>query len=72
MHAQHPTFTVELFIRGEETVRERVLTGDGELRRSALEDGSVYHSPTVSQLKAMLYHAGIVPSEARNRRIWIH
>ena len=60
LHAHHPTFAVELFIRGDENVRERVLTGDGELRRSELEAGSVYHSPTVFQLKAMLYHAGIL------------
>ena len=60
MHELHPTFTVELFIRGDEAVRRRVLTEDGDLRRAALEDGAVYHSPTVFQLKAMLYHAGIV------------
>jgi hypothetical protein len=60
LHAHHSSFAVELFIRGDEAVRERVLTGDGELRRSELGDGSVYHSPTVFQLKAMLYHAGIV------------
>ncbi|WP_336358253.1 hypothetical protein [Haloarcula sp. CGMCC 1.6347] len=60
LHALHPEFTVELFLRGDETVRQRVLTGDGELRRSELTDGSVYHSPTVFQLKAIYYHAGIV------------
>ena len=60
LHESHPTFAVELFIRGTESVRERVLTGDGDLRPSALSDGSVYHSPTVFQLKAMLYHAGIL------------
>jgi hypothetical protein len=60
LHVQHPTFTVELFVRGDEAVRERTLTGDGGLRSGALEDGSVYHSPTVFQLKAMLYHAGIL------------
>jgi len=37
-----------------------VLTPDGELREQALHDGHVYHSPTVFQLKAMLYHAGIL------------
>jgi len=60
LHKSHPTFAVELFIRGTESARERVLTGDGELRQSALTDGSVYHSPTVFQLKTMLYHAGIL------------
>ena len=60
LHTHHPTFAVELFIRGDEDVRERVLTGDGELRRAELADGPVYHSPTVFQLKAMLYHAGIL------------
>ena len=60
LHELHPSFTVELFIRGDDGVRSRVLTDDGDLRRSALEDGSVYHSPTVFQLKAMLYHTGIL------------
>ncbi|EMA18539.1 hypothetical protein [Haloarcula argentinensis] len=60
LHALHPEFTVELFLRGDEAVRQRVLTGDGDLRGSELTDGSVYHSPTVFQLKAILYHAGIV------------
>ena len=60
LHELHPSFTVELFIRGDEDVRSRVLTEDGELRLAALEDGNAYHSPTVFQLKAMLYHAGIL------------
>ncbi|WP_367175491.1 hypothetical protein [Haloarcula rubripromontorii] len=60
LHALHPEFTIELFLRGDEAVRQRVLTGDGDLRRAELTDGSVYHSPTVFQLKAMYYHAGIV------------
>lgn len=60
LHTHHPTFTIELFVRGEEDVRERVLTGNGELRTTVLSSGDVYHSPTVFQLKAMLYHAGLV------------
>ncbi len=60
LHELHPSFTVELFLRGDESVRERVLTGDGELRTEPLSDGSVYHSPTVFQLKALCYHAGIL------------
>lgn len=60
LHTQHPTFTVELFVRGDEGIRERVLTEDGDLRESELTDGNAYHSPTVFQLKAMLYHAGIL------------
>jgi hypothetical protein len=60
LHVQHPTFTVELFLRGDDDVRERALTADGALRPSVLEDGAVYHSPTVFQLKAMLFHAGIL------------
>ena len=59
-HGTHPTFTVELFLRGTEDVRQRVLTAEGDLRRDALTEGGVYHSPTVFQLKTMLYHAGIV------------
>jgi hypothetical protein len=60
LHVQHPTFTVELFIRGADDARSRVLTEDGALRADELADGNVYHSPTVFQLKAMLYHAGIL------------
>jgi hypothetical protein len=60
LHDQHPTFAVELFVRGTEDARERVLDDDGDLRRVALEDGDVYHSPTVFQLKTILYHAGVL------------
>jgi hypothetical protein len=60
LHTQHPTFTVELFVRGTGDARARVLDGDGGLRREALADGETYHAPTVFQLKAMLYHAGIL------------
>ncbi|QCC59266.1 hypothetical protein NP511_12635 [Natrinema thermotolerans] len=60
LHELHPSFTVELFVRGDDGVRGRVLTDDGELRRGPLENGSVYHSPTVFQLKTMLFHAGIL------------
>ncbi len=60
LHEVHPTFTVELFLKGSEDVRSRVLDGDGDLRPGALTDGEVYHSPTVFQLKAMLYHAGVL------------
>jgi hypothetical protein len=60
LHAHHPTFTVELFVRGSDEARGLVLEENGELDREALTDGSVYHSPTVFQLKAMLYHAGVL------------
>jgi hypothetical protein len=60
LHVQHPTFAVELFVRGTDEARSRVLDGDGELCREALRDGNVYHSPTVFQLKAMCYHVGLL------------
>ena len=60
LHELHPSFAVELFVRGDPVVRRRVLTPDGDLRERALEDGCVYHSPTVFQLKAMLYHVGLL------------
>lgn len=60
LHTHHPTFTVELFVRGTDGVRERVLAEDGAIRAETLDDGTIYHSPTVFQLKAMLYHAGIL------------
>ena len=60
LHVHHPAFTVELFLRGTEEVRSRALDGDGEIRTDVLADGRVFHSPTVFQLKAMLYHTGIL------------
>jgi len=60
LHVHHPAFTVELFVRGTDDARSRVLDGDGDLRAAELSDGNVYHSPTVFQLKAMLYHAGLL------------
>jgi len=60
LHVHHPSFAVELFVRGTDGARERVLDADGELRPGALEDGDVYHAPVVFQLKAMLFHAGIL------------
>lgn len=60
LHVQHPTFTVELFLRGTDDVRSRVLDADGDLQVGELKDGNVFHSPTVFQLKAMLYHAGVL------------
>lgn len=60
LHVNHSTFTVELFIRGTDDVRSRVLDQDGDLVVSELTDGNVYHSPTVFQLKAMLFHSGIL------------
>ncbi|MFC6730127.1 hypothetical protein ACFQDG_15870, partial [Natronoarchaeum mannanilyticum] len=60
LHELHPSLTVELFVRGTDDVRSRVLGPDGELRTEPLSTGETYHSPTVFQLKAMLYHAGIL------------
>jgi len=60
LHELHPSFTIELFVRGADDVRSRVLSADGELRTEPLSAGETYHSPTVFQLKAMLYHAGIL------------
>lgn len=60
LHALHPTFAVELFVRGTDGSRGRVLGSEGDLRREALVDGDVYHAPTTFQLKAMLFHAGLL------------
>ncbi|WP_247731079.1 hypothetical protein [Halovivax limisalsi] len=65
LHEHHPTFTIELFIKGDDDVRSRVLDEDGELQVDELADGNVFHSPTVFQLKAMLYHAGIVTDRGK-------
>ncbi len=60
LHELHPTFAVELFVRGTDRARQRVLDERGGLRREPLTDPTIYHSPTTFQLKAMLYHAGIL------------
>ncbi|KZN22754.1 hypothetical protein A4G99_18705 [Haladaptatus sp. R4] len=60
LYELHPTFTIELFVRGTDDARNRVLGPEGELRINALTNGNVYHSPTVFQFKAILYHAGIL------------
>lgn len=57
---EHPTFAVEIFIRGSDEARTRVFRDETTLDREALSDGNVYASPTVFQLKAMLYHVGIL------------
>jgi len=62
LHATHPTFTIELFIRGTDDARSEVLTEEGDLRVDQLDEGNRYHSPTVFQLKTMLYHVGILAS----------
>lgn len=64
LHALHPSFAVELFVRSDDA-RSRVLTTDGDLVVEELRDGTVYHSPTVFQLKAMLYHAGVLTERGR-------
>lgn len=60
LYATRPTFAVELFVRGTDDARNRVFDDEGALRPDALADGDVYHSPTVFQLKTMLYHAGLL------------
>ena len=68
LHVHHPTFTIELFLRGTDDARRRVLDENGELRKHELRDGSVYHSPTVFQLKTMLYHAGLLAERGTEPR----
>jgi hypothetical protein len=60
LHIQHSTFTVELFLRGSDDVRSQVLNKEGHIQTAQLQDGNVFHSPTVFQLKAMLYHSGVL------------
>lgn len=60
LSVQHPTFTVELFVRGTDEARSRVFDGARALQVDELRDGDVYHAPTVFQLKTMLYHSGLL------------
>jgi len=41
LHVQHPTFTVELFLRGNDDVRSRVLDEKGDLQTAELADGTI-------------------------------
>jgi len=68
LHVHHPTFTIELFVRGTDDARRRVFDENGELRKRELRDGSIYHSPTVFQLKTMLYHAGVLSKRGAEPR----
>ena len=60
LYDSHPSFTVELFISNKEEKRERVFRDDDTLDGEALEDGAVYQPSTTFQLKAMMYHTGIL------------
>ena len=60
LHEHHPSFSIELFVRGTEDARQRVFVDETTLDRDALADGNVYHSATTFQLKALLYHAGVL------------
>jgi hypothetical protein len=60
LHQRHPSFAVELFVRNDEAARERVFATEDSLDETVLAGGDVYHSTATFQLKAMLYHAGIL------------
>jgi hypothetical protein len=60
LYQTHPEVTTELFFKSDHETRQRVFAEENELRQSVLQDSTIYHSPTVFQLKAMLYHAGIL------------
>ena len=60
-----PTFAIELFIRGTNEARERVFADEDSLDPDGMADGNVYASPTTFQLKAMLYHAGILTERGK-------
>ncbi|MFW6385220.1 MAG: hypothetical protein ACOCY7_03695 [Halodesulfurarchaeum sp.] len=60
LHELHPSFAIELFVRGTDDVRRRVLDEEGRLNHDELADGRIYHAPTVFQLKAILFHAGVL------------
>lgn len=56
----HPSFAVELFVSSRDEKRERVFASDDELDPDVLENGEVYQPSTTFQLKAMMYHTGIL------------
>ena len=60
-----PTFAIERFLRGTNEARERVFADAASLDPEALADGNLYASPTTFQLKAMLYHAGILTERGK-------
>jgi hypothetical protein len=56
--AVNQPLAVEVFVTRER--REDVLTREGELDESVLEDPTVYKSGAYFQFKAQLYHTGII------------
>lgn len=56
----HPSFAVELFVSSKDEKRERVFAGEDELDAEVLKNGEVYQPSTTFQLKAMMYHAGLL------------
>jgi hypothetical protein len=56
----HPSFAVELFVSSKDEKRERVFISEDELDPDVLENGEVYQPSTTFQLKAMMYHTGIL------------
>jgi hypothetical protein len=57
---RHPSFAVELFVSSRDEKRERVFISEDELNPDVLENGEVYQPSTTFQLKAMMFHAGIL------------
>ena len=61
----HPSFAVELFMSTKDEKRERVFTVNDELDPDVLENGEVYQPSTTFQLKAMMFHVGILTDKGR-------
>lgn len=66
MYDENPTFAIELFIRDTEKSRSKVLTAEGRLNKSVLEEVDVYRSVTTHQFKQMLYHCGILSESGKD------
>jgi len=60
LHRFHPTFTVELFLRGTDDVRSRRSTLTVNCRSANSATATCTTHRLSSELKAMLYHAGVL------------
>ncbi len=60
LYDSHPSFAVELFISNKDEKRERAFRDNDTLDTEALKQGELYQPGTTFQLKAMMYHTGIL------------
>ena len=58
---RRPEFAIELFLSPDPDTRQKVIEGD-EFQIEVFDDEQNYHTNTLFQYKAVLYHTGILTS----------